>query len=175
MLYISKAHNSADWLVHCKPRLQDTFQLEEQVVRASHVILGAGALGSTRILLRSKEHGLDISDHLGKNFSTNGDVLGFSYNGQNEANSVGLETEKGKQLPTHPPGPCITSVMDFRKLHESFVIEDGTPPSILHIPYSVAMAISSKLIGVDKFPEGESLQKAFKVCIGIQLMTVYLL
>lgn len=168
MLYVSKAHNSADWLVHYKPRTQDEFKLEEQSIRASHVILGAGALGSTKILLRSKERGLDISNHLGKNFTTNGDVLGFSYNGQDKSNSVGMETNKGRRLPKRPPGPCITSVMDFRKLkgsnfEDTFVIEDGTPPSMLNVVYSVAMAISSKLIGMDKFPVGESLQKAFQV------------
>ena len=173
MLYVSKAFNSTDWLVHYKPRQQDEFEMGEQVARAAHVILGAGALGSTKILMRSKDHGLDISNRLGKNFTTNGDVFGLSYNGERTANSVGVPTDKGKKVPGHTPGPCITSVMDFRKrdtgnFEDGYVIEDGTPPSILTIPYSVSLAISSKLIGVDKFPVGHSLEKAFQVsCLNV--------
>lgn len=39
--------------------------------------LGAGALGTTEILLRSKEHGLRLSPALGRNMSGNGDLLVF--------------------------------------------------------------------------------------------------
>ncbi len=43
------------------------------------MILGAGTLGSTEILLRSRDKGLALSDRLGANFSGNGDALGFAY------------------------------------------------------------------------------------------------
>ena len=87
---VLKSHNSNDWIVSYKRIVPGRFDLEEQTVRATFVILGAGAIGSTKILLRSKERGLDVSDEVGKRFSTNGDVLGFSYNGDKEANSVGV-------------------------------------------------------------------------------------
>ena len=41
------------------------------------VFLGAGALGSTEILLRSKEMGLKMSKKVGENMSGNGDMLAF--------------------------------------------------------------------------------------------------
>jgi hypothetical protein len=41
------------------------------------VFLGAGSLGSTEILLRSKEVGLPLSDRIGTGMSGNGDILAF--------------------------------------------------------------------------------------------------
>lgn len=43
------------------------------------VFLGAGSIGSTEILLRSKNMGLELSDKVGENMSGNGDILGFGY------------------------------------------------------------------------------------------------
>ena len=168
---VSKAHNSSDWLVNYKRLVPGRFDIEEQTVRATYVILGAGALGSTKILLRSKEKGLDVSDQLGKGFSTNGDALGFSYNGEKKANSVGIETKNVKRWQRkEPPGPCIASVMDFRKViggdfKNHFVIEDGTPPSVLSVPYSVGVSFAAKAIGIDKYPPGDMLEKIFQVRI----------
>jgi len=39
--------------------------------------LGAGALGTTEILLRSRAHGLKMSPMVGQKLSGNGDVLSF--------------------------------------------------------------------------------------------------
>jgi hypothetical protein len=41
------------------------------------VFLGAGSLGTTEILLRSKEVGLKVSDTVGTGMSGNGDILAF--------------------------------------------------------------------------------------------------
>jgi len=46
-------------------------------VRAKSVFLGAGAIGTTEILLRSKAMGLSMSDKVGQNMSGNGDILAF--------------------------------------------------------------------------------------------------
>lgn len=43
------------------------------------VIFGAGAVGTTEILLRSKELGLSMSHHVGQSMSGNGDMLAFGY------------------------------------------------------------------------------------------------
>lgn len=43
------------------------------------VFLGAGSLGTTEILLRSREMGLSVSDCLGQGMSGNGDMLTFGY------------------------------------------------------------------------------------------------
>lgn len=41
------------------------------------VFVGAGAIGTPEILLRSKEMGLSMSEQVGQNMSGNGDILAF--------------------------------------------------------------------------------------------------
>lgn len=41
------------------------------------VFLGGGAIGTTEILLRSKQLGLSMSEQVGQNMSGNGDILAF--------------------------------------------------------------------------------------------------
>lgn len=118
------------------------------------VILGAGSLGSTNILLKSRSDWMDLSSNLGKRFSTNGDALGFSYNGAMKIRPVGKETAKVRSS-GKGPGPCITSVIDMRdipgkELHESYVIEDGTPPSSTELPYKFLLRIVDS--GTDTTP-----------------------
>ncbi|GAW16944.1 hypothetical protein ANO14919_063910 [Xylariales sp. No.14919] len=95
------------------------------------VFLGAGAIGTTEILLRSKQMGLKMSDMVGQNMSGNGDMLAFGYNTDHEVNAM------GKQFPSpyHPIGPCITGIIDNRTGHDNpldgYVIEEGTIPGAL--------------------------------------------
>ncbi len=161
-----KSDNSTDWIVKYKRLVPGSVDLEEHTVRANYVILGAGALGSTKILLRSKERGLRVSDGIGKRFSTNGDAVGFSYNGDKIANSVGVETKDISSV--QPPGPTVTSIIDFRKVNggnyeDNFIVEDGTPPSILAVPFTVGLSFGSKVSGIDKYPPNELLEKTFQV------------
>ena len=148
---IARESNSNEWLVHYKRLVKGNFEIAEETIRADHVILGAGALGSTKILLRSKERGLNISRTVGTRFSTNGDMPAFSYDGEKKTNSIGVKTKEligsNKKV---APGPCITTVMDMRKqggkLEENFVIEDGTPPSSIGRIYSVGLTSAAKVI-----------------------------
>jgi hypothetical protein len=66
-------------------------------MHAKHVILAAGALGSTEILLRSTK--LKLSKKLGTSFSTNGDIFGI------------ISPTKEAVDPTR--GPTITSIAKF--------------------------------------------------------------
>ena len=68
------------------------------------VFLGAGTLGTTEIMLRSKQHGFPLSDRVGQRMSGNGDLLGFGYNTNSEVNGIGHED----QNPDKPVGPTIT-------------------------------------------------------------------
>lgn len=169
VMSVTKAPNGGDWMVKYKRLVEGIFTVEEETIRAAHVIIGAGAIGSTKLLLRSREHGLNISDQTGKRFSTNGDALGFSYNGAKTANSVGLTTKHmTESTNVKPPGPCITYVLDFRNttdgnLKKGFVIEDGSPPSVLSEPYSVGLMAAAKLIGIQKYSSEEMLERAWEV------------
>ncbi|KAF9881347.1 glucose-methanol-choline oxidoreductase [Colletotrichum karsti] len=95
------------------------------------VFLGAGSIGTTEILLRSKEMGLSMSPRIGENMSGNGDMLGFGYNMDEEVNSIG----KPFPSPYNPIGPTINSVIDDREGHENpldgYVIQEGAIPRSL--------------------------------------------
>ena len=59
-------------------------------VTADLVVLAAGTLGSTEILLRSREQGLAVSDRLGRSFSANGDIIAFGYGARLPVNAIGV-------------------------------------------------------------------------------------
>lgn len=113
------------------------------------VFLGAGAIASTEILLRSKAMGLPMSGEVGQNMSGNGDILAFGYNTDKPVNSIGRPVSK-RGSGEEPVGPCITGVIDCRENQanplDGFIIEEGTVPSSLahllqfmldHMPGSV--------------------------------------
>ena len=103
------------WHVHFKllGAGREKFKPDTIFVGADNVILGAGTLGSTEILLRSREKGLSLSSKLGDGFTGNGDFLAFAYNNDVEINGVGFGHHKpdGRE----PVGPCITGVIDTRE------------------------------------------------------------
>ena len=90
---------------------------------ASRVILAAGSLGSTEILLRSRDQYRTLpglSRFLGRNWSSNGDFLTPAFH------------DDRKVSPTH--GPTITCAIDFLDGSvdaEQFFIEDGGFPSLV--------------------------------------------
>ncbi len=72
---------------------------------ADTVVLAAGSLGSTEILARSADAGLDVSSTLGTSVSGNGDFLGYAYDGADQVRGVG----RGFRVAADEPvGPCIT-------------------------------------------------------------------
>jgi len=141
------------WLVHYSVMRSgaDKFGPEEQFITADFVFLGAGALGSTKLLLQSKSKGLTISDQLGKHFTGNGDVLGFAYNCDQQISGVGLgHLEAGKKYMA--PGPCIASVIDTRKegiKEEGMVIQEGVIPGALSAIMPFVFIPLSRIFGKD--------------------------
>ncbi|HEY3068378.1 MAG TPA: GMC oxidoreductase [Methylomirabilota bacterium] len=114
-------------------------------VRARTVILAAGTLGSTEILLRSRErHGLAVSDQLGQRFTSNGDVLAIAYDCAMPIDGVGAGARRPD--PHQPVGPCISGMIDLRRNgvdHENeMVIQEGSIPGALSpvIPFIVGAA-----------------------------------
>ena len=82
----------------------------EKVVYARAVVLGAGALGSTGILLRSRERGLSTGRCVGHHFGSNGDQLGIGYNNDVRCDSYGFGARPEKKQPV-AVGPTIMSVI----------------------------------------------------------------
>lgn len=108
-----------------------TFEQSLMWVHAKRcVFLGAGALGTTEILLRSKQRGLPMSPAVGTKMSGNGDILAFGYNTDYEVNSMARTYRDSAP----PVGPTITGVIDCRDQGnplEGFVIEEGAVPKAL--------------------------------------------
>ena len=112
-------------------------------VTADVVVLAAGTLGSSQILLRSREQGLAMSERLGHGFSGNGDVLAFAYDTDTEDAGTG----DGEDVPRRGrlSGPTITGMIDLRRpaLGDSLIIEDGAVPGALAAVLPLALGIAS--------------------------------
>jgi cholesterol oxidase len=124
------------------------FGAEERFLTADIVILGAGSLGSTEILLRSRDAGLPVSPMLGHRFTGNGDVVAFGYNTEPEIRGVGFGERRPEKM--EPVGPCITGVIDARateNLEDGMVIEEGAIPGALGDLVPGGLALSAGLVG----------------------------
>jgi cholesterol oxidase len=107
----------------------DTRSLPIQTIRAPVVVLAAGALGSTYLLLRSLTGLPELPrERLGEGFSGNGDLLGFA---------VGCRDEKGRTAIVDPTaGPSITSAVRVPDARDGagrqgrgfYIQEGGFPP-----------------------------------------------
>jgi cholesterol oxidase len=86
-----------------------------RMVTARFVVLAAGTLGSTEILMRSRERGLSVSDRLGKGFSTNADAIAFGYNNTVPVNAIGIGAGPPPRKDMPRPGPAVTGLIDFRR------------------------------------------------------------
>jgi cholesterol oxidase len=107
----------------------------QRMIQANTVVLAAGTLGSTEILLRSK--GLRSSGALGKSFSTNGDTFGI--------------VSPTKEAIDPGRGPLLTSIARYRDkrtgMHE-FSLEDlGIPKMFGDVlpPFLAVMALQKRL------------------------------
>lgn len=153
------------WRVHIQPvRLRGTADADwdpsPRSVTADVVVLGAGALGSTEILLRSKDRGLPLSDRVGARFSGNGDVLAWGYENAwkvtgDKANPVwepiyGIGAGSNTLDPSQMPGPCITGVIDLRgnpDVSRGLVVEEGVVPGALATMMAPALFFADALNG----------------------------
>ena len=111
---------------------KDAFDAPLRAITSDLVVLSAGSLGSTEILLRSKVEGLKVSQILGQKFTGNGDVLAFGYNNDRVINGVGVGVPP--KVETSAVGPCIVGAIDLREqedLMDSMIIEEGSIPGVL--------------------------------------------
>jgi choline dehydrogenase-like flavoprotein len=145
------------WAIHLRPMGGGA----ARVITAKLVVLGAGTLGSTEILLRSQAKGLPLSAQVGQRFSGNGDVLAFGYNANLNGNTDEGATRPllrgigaGPNAPDRPeyqPGPCIAGIIDSRSPHdpvtEGMVIEEGVMPGGLAMGVSAIFFLNQAITG----------------------------
>ncbi|WPB75200.1 alpha/beta fold hydrolase [Archangium violaceum] len=152
--YLERGANGK-WLVHFQvlDTGREKFDAPLLTVSADLVVLAAGSLGSTEILLRSKAKGLPVSDRLGQGFSGNGDVLGFAYNNEMAIDGVGLGTRPPSE--SGPVGPTITGIIDIRnqeKLEDDIIIQEGAVPGALAPILPAMLSTTSELMGTNTAP-----------------------
>jgi cholesterol oxidase len=121
------------WLVHglfrADPQHSEAFTLQ-----AENVILSAGSINSTEILLRSAGHGLPISPKVGTGFSGNGDFFGITYNGPAFLQVLGFGNHPGSPGAAFPPGPTITVALRYDRdpqVTNHYLVEDVSFPTAL--------------------------------------------
>lgn len=151
------------YLVHFIRRESALGQLEEGAIKAKRmVIVGAGSLGSTAILLRSRESGLPLSDALGARFSGNGDFFGVAYNGDQRTDALGWgaypDSDRAGRVQPAPnsllnPGPTIVSRIRYntnKALKKRVKVEDLSLPLMYVDALRAALAF---VIGQDTDPD----------------------
>jgi cholesterol oxidase len=123
------------WRVYFEPidGRRRAFGNRYEVVTADIIVLAAGSLGSTEILLRSRQYGLTLSNQLGQHFSGNGGFLAFGYGADQSIHAMGLGRYRPDDRSYAPPGPCITGMIEGVDPvgGERRVIEDGDLPGPL--------------------------------------------
>ncbi len=144
-------------VVHTLPTLADKEGASTEL-RARKVILAAGALGSTEILLRSRSPRLPLSEQLGSRFSGNGDMIAVGYNMEPEINAVADETEA---LDSRTVGPTITGVIDCRSQghrHPVVIEEMAVPGAMRWVFQELYTTVNSlhQLATVDWCTHGQS-------------------
>ncbi len=140
------AKGEGGWRVHFTP--SNDPDSATAFVDARCVVLAAGTLGSTEILLRSREAGLGLSDRLGEKFSANGDIIAFALGGSERVNGVGVG---------HPPkfvgdaiGACVAGqieLADGEVLDRSMILQEGVMPSALAPLLPVFFIAGGRLLG----------------------------
>src|SRR5215471_1912755 len=132
------------WLVHC----MNLRNGQISVLAADIVVLAAGTLGTTEILLRSKAAGLSLSGEVGNRFSANGDTIGFAYNTDRAIHGVGFGASPIEEM--KPVGPCSTAMVDLRKggkLEDSMIVVDGAIPGAMALLLPATLSVAAKLTG----------------------------
>jgi cholesterol oxidase len=140
------AKHEGGWRVYFAT--SDAKEASPGFVDAGTVVLAAGTLGSTEILLRSREHGLKLSDRLGEGFSANGDIIAFALGGTEKVNGIGVG---------YPPkyvgdaiGACVAGQIelpDSKHLERSMILQEGVLPSALAPLLPVFFISGGRLLG----------------------------
>jgi cholesterol oxidase len=150
--YVEKGQDGR-WVVHATHR-DNGLVSQDATLSARLVILSAGALGSPKILLRSRQQGLATGSGVGTRFSGNGDFFGMAYDSDQVTNTVGFGNHPDDPFAQLAPrtGPSIVGLVRYNEkqpANQRFVIEDVSIPRA----YRDAAAMALRLIpGVDTGP-----------------------
>src|SRR4051794_18440044 len=123
--------SSGGWRIHGR-HVTSQFAHQSFTMDTANVILAAGSINSTEILLRSEMHGLKVSSSLGTGFSGNGDFFGLAYNGAQQTDVLGYGQHQPAPNGPAAPGPSIVGIVRYNgtaPVEKRIAIEDFSFPS----------------------------------------------
>jgi cholesterol oxidase len=115
-------------------------------LEARHVILAAGTLGSTEILLRSQSFRLTFSQQLGEQFSCNGDNLVALHDGPDPVHTT---SEESVPLRNRQVGPTITAMVDL----DGMLVQEFAVPAALKRLFDETVTTARLFQDLGKPPE----------------------
>ncbi len=116
-------------------------------IRAHRVIVAAGTLGSNEIMLRSHANGVPMSSsRLGKQCSTNGDMLASDFDTRDLVNNIADEAVRPSERHV---GPTITGMIDLRK-QKGVLIEEISVPASLRVAFTEVFGTVNGLQSLQK-------------------------
>lgn len=144
--------SSGTWHVHVRDmNPEDRSASSERQLSAQRVILSAGTLGSTEILLRSRDRGLDVSSRIGERFSANGDIIAFGYDADVTVNAIGVGAPIKEGL--SPVGAAVSAQLELKdadNLNNGVCVQEGVLPSNLAPMLPVMFVPNGRLLGALK-------------------------
>ncbi|XP_038697798.1 uncharacterized protein LOC119995391 [Tripterygium wilfordii] len=112
---------------------------EIDYISSDFVILSAGVLGTTEILLQSQLRGLKLSESLGSGFSCNGNTVAYLAGSRAPLSAYGLDRKKISRKPFQErPGPSISSSYTSSR---GFTIQSAVLPA--SYPYLLFKGITT--------------------------------
>lgn len=148
---IEKSKTGSGYVVHYRHVQEDEEEREMHRIEAQFVVLSAGSLGSTEILLRSHAAGLPASRMLGTRFSANGNFFGAAYNSENVTDVLGFGNHDDERSQIKA-GPAIASAIRHGSktpFADRMVIEDLVIPRAFVDVLRVAFPAVSAATGDD--------------------------
>jgi cholesterol oxidase len=145
--HVAKAPDGS-WEVHLRRLDAPSGAPTDLVLHAGMVMLGAGTLGTTEILLRSREMGLPLSDRLGERFSANGDIIAFGYGAREPVNAIGVGFPakiEGAEVGAAVSGQL--EIDDETTLANELRVQEGVLPSALAPVLPVLFIPNGRLLG----------------------------
>lgn len=125
--FVTKADRG--WTIHVEDTMPvgGVLKRRQRQVTAETLVLAAGVLGSTEILLRSREHGLALSDRLGKGLSGNGDEMVLGRDLATDVNAVAVGYPPRAEIaPVGPHCSGFIRYVDEEWGGRTIIIQEGS-------------------------------------------------
>ncbi len=145
--HVSKASDGS-WRVHVTRLDAATVVQSNLVLTAAIVVVSAGTLGSSELLLRSMVEGLGLSDRVGQRFSANGDIIAFGYGAKIPVNAIGVGHPAKVEMA--PIGTSVSGQIEIRdpdRLEMEMCIQEGAMPSAFAPALPVMFVPNGRLLG----------------------------